>query len=478
MAVWSLLPAFCVGNVFVDVAENVAWGMHFQLGYDKNPYFGAWLTYWFYNIWKTELFSYVLSQFFVFMSLVAMWRLSRRIFRSGFHSLVAVLLMLTIPFFSHSACEFNDDVIEIGLWAMLILFFHRAIMEQSIADWVAVGLVAGLSVMTKYLGVALCVSLGTLLFVLPEGRRAWRGWGLYIAAAIFFALVVPNLLWLSQHDFIAFKYAGGRSAAKMAVTPFPRLVNPLRLVGNYVLPLLLPVAAMAVFFRRERTECVARRDMIFLFPAMFGPFAVSLLFSLLTGGKIIASWLTPYYIVSGIFLVAAFRPSPDVFRLKIFLLFVALFAVTSGVSFGYEHLVRRPYQRRSCSYDSYPGREAARQLTDEWQRRFNRPLKYVVGTRKSSCNMTFYSKDMPHAFFDSDIALSQWIAWDEIEREGALVVWDTEKPPIWLLQYESRLLILPEFEFERAVPAWFRAVAGKPKTAGVTAAILPPADCR
>ncbi len=287
--IWSLLPALCVGNVFIDVAENVAWGMHFQPGYDKNPYFGAWLTYFFYDMFGTEAVSYVLSQFFVFMSLFAMWSMGKRMFHSGFHALVAVLVMLIIPYFSHSACEFNDDVIEIGLWAVMILFFHRALDGQDVWDWAAVGVAGGLAVMTKYLGVAICVSLATLLVILPEGRKSWRRPGIYIAAAIFWALVIPNLVWLYNHDFIAFHYAGGRSVEKTVVVPFPRIVNPLRLIGNYIVPLLLPVAALAVFFRRGRRAVVLRRDMIFLLPVMFGPFVLSLLFSLATGGKIIQS---------------------------------------------------------------------------------------------------------------------------------------------------------------------------------------------
>ena len=50
LVLWTLLPSLCVGNAFIDVSENVAWGQHFQFGYDKNPYFGAWLTYWSYRL--------------------------------------------------------------------------------------------------------------------------------------------------------------------------------------------------------------------------------------------------------------------------------------------------------------------------------------------------------------------------------------------------------------------------------------------
>ena len=62
LVLWTLLPSLCVGNAFIDVSENVAWGQHFQFGYDKNPYFGAWLTYWSYRLIPSECVSYFLSQ--------------------------------------------------------------------------------------------------------------------------------------------------------------------------------------------------------------------------------------------------------------------------------------------------------------------------------------------------------------------------------------------------------------------------------
>ncbi len=42
-ATWSLLPLAVLDNAFIDVLENIVWGGHFQFGYDKNPYLGAWI---------------------------------------------------------------------------------------------------------------------------------------------------------------------------------------------------------------------------------------------------------------------------------------------------------------------------------------------------------------------------------------------------------------------------------------------------
>ena len=45
LIVWTLAPYLLVKGMYVDILENIEWGRHWQLGYDKNPYLGAWLTY-------------------------------------------------------------------------------------------------------------------------------------------------------------------------------------------------------------------------------------------------------------------------------------------------------------------------------------------------------------------------------------------------------------------------------------------------
>lgn len=474
LVLWTLLPSLCVGNAFIDVSENVAWGQHFQFGYDKNPYFGAWLTYWSYRLIPSECVSYFLSQCSVLLAVVSMWKLGRDIFRNRFHALAAVLLMLLIPYHSHSACEFNDDVIEIGLWALFILFFHRAVEKQRIGDWLMVGLAAGLAFMTKYLGAALFLSLGVLLVFTARGRQSWKRWGIYLAGAVFLVLVLPNIVWLFRNDFIAFRYAAQRAELDQEITLLSHLTRPLELLLGFASRLILPFAAVLLFFRRGRERIASKYDVWFLSLAAFGPAALSALFAAVTGGEVLSSWTTPYYVASGVFLVMLMRPEPGRFRLKLFLIFFTVLSVIFAIVFGYEYLLKRPYLKKRIAYDTYPGRESAEYLTAEWRRRYNRPLKYAVGMRREACNLTFYSPDMPVSYFDADVALSQWIDPAEVDREGAVFLWPADAAPGWLEPYQGRLVHLPELEFGRAVAPWFRAVAGKTPPFRLKAAFLPP----
>ncbi len=474
LVLWTLLPTFCVGNAFIDVSENFAWGQHFQFGYDKNPYVGAWLTYWSYRLIPLDFTSYLLSQCSVLVAVISVWKLGLDVFKSRFHALLGVLLMLLVPYYSYSACELNDDVIEISLWALFILFYYRAITKQRLLDWLITGIAAGLAFMTKYLGPALFIPLGALTLFTSEGRQSWRKSGIYLAGVAFLALSLPNLIWLYHNDFIAFRYATGRASLNEAVPLFRHVTNPLNLLFLYVAKLILPAIGTWLIFRPGQRRLTSDFNLKYLVLASTGPIVLSILFSIVTGGKVYTSWTTPYYITSGLLLVALARPLMNRQRLKFFLAGFCVFTVISAIMFGGQYLVKTPYLRKKISYEAFPGQVSARYLTTEWRQRYECPLKYVIGERRESCNVSYYSPDHPVAFFDASVKLSQWIDPADVEREGAVLFWESNSNPGWLNNFRDRLVFLPELEFQRAVAPWFKVIAGDTPTLRFRVAFLPP----
>ncbi len=471
LVLWTVLPSLCVANAYIDVAENFAWGQHLQLGYDKNPYFGAWLTYGIWNLIPSERITYLLSQISVAGAAFCVWFLGKRIFRDSVCAFAAVLLMLAIPFFSHSAAEFNDDVMEIGLWAVCILFFYRAVLDGRITDWLVLGLSAGLAMMTKYLACALLVPLGALLIFTVPGRKVWKTPGPYLAAAVFALICLPNVFWLFENDFISFRYASMRAGLERTEW-IDHLRNPLKFLLDFSTVLLIPFGIAFLFLGRGvRKNCVSGFDAAFLSAAAFGPAACSLLFSLAAGGEVLRSWTTPYFIASGLFVLLIFHPEIGKSKFRILCNAFAVLLTVSVLIFAFEELVRRPYLRRGMAYETYDGREVARWLDSEWNFLTGTRMHYVIALRREACNQTFYGKDHPAAFFDSKTEYCPWIRMDDVMRRGAVAVWDSEFNP----QFPGKKIVrLGTREFERAVPAWFRKLAGKPRTFSLSAAVILP----
>ena len=76
--------------------------------------------------------------------------------------------------------------------------------------WLAVGVAAGLGLLSKYS--ALFLGLGTLIWLLAEARhRPWlkSRWP-YLGAALALLIFLPNLLWQSQHHWETFAFQFGR----------------------------------------------------------------------------------------------------------------------------------------------------------------------------------------------------------------------------------------------------------------------------
>lgn len=480
VAAWTALPSLLLGNSYIDVLENIVWARNFQFGYDKNPYFGAWLTHAAHWVTGESLwFSYLLSQLSVAAALVCVWKLSLRLMPQQRYALIAVLLLLLIPFYSSSATEFNDDVIELSLWAATIYFFHKATSRQHWFDWVMTGLFAGLAFMTKYYGVALLGSMGVFMLASPSGRKSFSRIGMYCCIAVFLLLSVPNLVWLLQNDLVSINYALER--AHISEQDWSgHLINPLRLLGRCVEILAVALTAFAVCFRKRDPRCapISPDNMIYLRVMCFGPLALTLLFSLLSGGKIRFTWVTPCFSLLGLFLAAAWRPAVSLVQIRLLVGIVALFGMVYAGGFTYKAVYESPFKRKSCRYEAFPGEAVSRELTILWRERFQSPVKYVIGQRRESCNFAVHSPDRPNAYFDADISLSPWIDERDIDRHGALVFWGADEIPPWLdnlmTRYSGRIERNPNREYPRATRSWLIMIFGQPKTLEIASAFIRP----
>jgi len=475
LVLWATWQSLCIGNAAIDVAENIAWGQNFDWGYDKNPYFGAWVSYAVFRVFHEyfgEYVFYFVSLFSALLGLFAVYLLAGEIFKSRFAAFLVIPLALLVPCFSHSACEFNDDMLSISLYGLTGLFFYRSVRNGSTGEWLTAGFCAGLALMTKYLAGALLLPLGLLLILTPEGRSCWKRPGIYLGAALFLLLILPNTIWLFEHDFIALKYAAARADLKAAPGWGSHITNFLDAWGGYLLRLLLPLAVLCLL-PRGKASGSSKFDRLFIFAVALGPMILSSLFALLTGGKVLESWLTPYFVFAPLFLVMWYRPIPALAplkRLAVLTITVSLFfmAVTA-----YEFLYRRPYVGPHCNHQIFPGKKLASILTEEWRKRFAIPCPYVVGDRKNSCYMCYYSPDHPRAFFDHDPKLSPWIDPADIRKQGAVIIWRGERTPDYLNLYSGVIHLAP-MKLERQIPRWLRAFVPAPKAETFHAVFVPP----
>jgi len=483
---WTLLPLAVLDNAFIDVSENIIWGSYFQLGYDKNPYLGAWIGYLGYLLAGNGLWSsYLLSQLFVVTGLYAVWRLALRMTTPAGAFLAAVFL-LGVNFYGIKSVELCDDVMELGFWPLLIWSFYRALKDGNrVGAWLLTGFLAGCCFMIKYYGAVLFVSMFLVMLATPEGRAAFRRPGLYLAGVLFTVMSLPNLFWLCGNDMVAFRYAFDRAALDEGARAFDfsyeRLLKyPLRTIERAFSVIAVPlVPFFLLFFRRDAAMPSERFDRRFTAILGWGPFALTLLFAVISGGSVNYSWVVPCFPLLGLFLVVWWKPLLNRFSLRYFTGFVILFGVILLTTFAVRSLWQQPYSKKGCDYENFPGKALSARLTAEWRTRYGTPLPFVIGDRRESCNIAVYSADRPEAYFSANPEFSQWIDEDEIREKGALILFDAraKRRPKWLAKLaESGFARTPEtvVEEERAVPGWFRALAGAPKSDAYVYSFIPP----
>ena len=296
-----------------------------------------------------------------------------------------------------------------------------------------------------------------LMLFTPEGRRAFRTPGPYWAALVCALISLPNLIWLAQNDMVALRYAFGRASlgdgAREVELSYSRLLEqPLRCLNRAVSVLIVPlVPFLLIFFRRDPAMASDLFDRRFVAFLGLGPFAFTLLFSLLSGGSINYSWVVPCFPLSGLFLVLWFKPYINRFSLKWFTGFLIFLWVVFAVIFAGRSLWQQPYRKRGCDYENFPGKALAEHVTREWRTRYGTPLPFVIGPRRESCNVAVYSADRPQAYFSANPEFSQWIDEEEIREKGAVILFDgrPKRRPRWLGRLtESGFSLTPEVRIE------------------------------
>lgn len=439
---WTILPAIFRFTLPLDAMEGTTWGRQLAFGYDKNPFLNAWLTE--LAVWvggQSGWAIYLFSQLCVVAAFWAVWRLGRKIM-SPVHAFIAVVLLEFITNYNIDAVDFDDNVLQLSFWALIIFFFYKALTHQKIRHWVAVGFFAACAMLSKYFVVILFVPMSLFLLTNRDARKNFSKPGLYVAITLFILLILPHLFWLFQHDFLTIKYSFAR--ASTSSTWKSHLWSPWHFGYSYLLGFIVPMIVFLILLPgKARHHIISEQRLIsrfqwqFLLWMGFGPFIFLLLLSLLTGMALHLGWGQPLMTFWGIILVAAAQPVMT--RSKFYrFIGVAIFLFVVMLT-GYSLAILKAGDSSSANY---PSHMVAEKLSREWVAKYHRPLKYIIGPRWEAGIISFYSKDRPAVLIRGDYKISFWVDKNQLKREGALVVWDAS---LGYLQ-SNRMTPLPNIE--------------------------------
>ena len=258
LVVWTVIPILTYRNLQLDLAEGLALGPEWQLGYWKHPPLPWLIDALAYRIAGDVRIVYLLGPLACVIALYALWRLAVQV-TTAQTALIAVLALEGLHFFNFTAVKFNHDVLQLPFWALTGWFVYRAITGQRPADWLLSGLWLAGAFWTKYSVLVLAVPIGCVLLFDPFARPAWRTSGPYLMAAAFLLVIAPQLWWLVDSDFLPLHYADVR--AETAAVWYEWIVFPLRWIASQIFFLLptLALLALALFGTRRNAALPHRR---------------------------------------------------------------------------------------------------------------------------------------------------------------------------------------------------------------------------
>ena len=131
LIIWTLIPTITNNNLPLDVIEALAWGSNLDWGFNKHPPGSAFFPEIFYQIFGAQDWAYyLLSQIFVIIAFIYVWKFSNLIFRKKIYSLVSVLILEGIFFYNFTSPEFNVNVCQLPFWAIVVYYTYQSLNLQ------------------------------------------------------------------------------------------------------------------------------------------------------------------------------------------------------------------------------------------------------------------------------------------------------------------------------------------------------------
>ncbi len=420
---WALLPGLLIESLPLDVVEGVYWGQEWQWGYYKHPPLPAWVLYLFQQ-GIGDFGPFLLSQLCIALTLLCVWRLGCRILdrqRAAF----GVLALMGVYFFTWPTIEFNHNVAQMPIWAAAVLLFHRAISDWRSTDWLLLGLVSGLGMLTKYSYIMLLAAMFLGLLTHPKLRSGLLKPQPWLGVLVMGLVFLPHLWWLMEHDFLPFNYAAARSEA--AAASASRWLGPLKfLLVQLVdhLPLLL-ILLLAGFWRRDSWQRRASGS-AFLFWVGLMPALLTALGALITGAGTRDMWGAPMWNLSGLMLAALVPATVLAQRWRrlcwSFAVFLGVLTVLMTLFVGFKDQIRDKPSRTG-----WPDRALAQALQQQWQQNTDCPLSLVAGDYWLAEMLAINLHPRASAIPDADLGLAPWADMARIRQQGVVLVWQAKE---------------------------------------------------
>tara|TARA_B100000963_G_scaffold340182_1_gene338580 strand:+ start:1694 stop:3067 length:1374 start_codon:yes stop_codon:yes gene_type:complete len=389
LIVWTMVPAISNLNLPLDTIEALAWGSNLSWGFNKHPPFSAFAVELFYILFGANDWAYyLLSQVFVIIAFIYVWKFSNEIFEEKIYAFISLLAIEGIFFYNYTTPEFNVNISQLPFWALTVYFFWKGLKQNKIIYWFLFGAFSAFGFLSKYFFIYILISL--FLYILFFFKKYRANVKYYILSILISLLILlPHFFWLFENNFVTLSYGLARS--NLSDSEFlAHLYNPLIFIYKQLLILLPFFLIIYTILKKVKIKISFKNQKnVFLIFITIVPIILVLLTSFSTGAKIRTMWMTPFYLFFGTLFIKLFQENINLKRIKRFyLIFISLFLVSPILYFTVSKL-------DETKRTDYPGREISRLVQNKWDDNFVNEIKIVVGDEWSAGNLSYHLYSRP-----------------------------------------------------------------------------------
>ena len=416
LIIWTLIPSIFNNNLPLDVIEAIVWSDGWPLGWEKHPPLSSWFPGVFFQVFGNQDWSYyLLSQLFVILSFIVVWKFSLDFFKNKILSLISILLLEGIYFYNFTTPEFNVNVCQLPFWALAVYYCWRGVKGNKYTDWILFGLFAGLGVLSKYLFVYLILAIDLFfIYMIVKKKINYR---CLVSLIPFFLVLLPHLIWLTENNYITINYGLQRAG-----TSDPNFLNHIKNPLIYLVKqigILIPFFAMLLFAvsKFKPKFNLKDRKLIFLLIINIAPLVLIFLTSIILGARIRTMWMTPFYLFSAVLLIYIFQNKIILNKLKSFFIVFFIFFIISPIAYSYVSISQN--EKRT----DYPGKKIAKVVQEKWQENFKNKIGIVGGDYWHGGNLFYNLESKPKW---DNIFESKKKSSTENKNDGFVLIGDTE----------------------------------------------------
>ena len=267
LIVWTLIPTLTNNNLPLDVIEALAWGNNLDWGFNKHPPGSAFFPEMMFQIFGAHDWAYyLLSQIFVVIAFIVVFKFSEQLFKDKTLSLISVLLLEGILFYNFTTPEFNVNVCQLPFWALCVHYTWKLFDKQQIAfrDCFWLGVFSAIGFLSKYLFIYLLITIDLLFFYVIFIKKYKKfDFKYLLSLEVFIVLLIPHLVWLTNNDYITITYGLARTGLENS-SLLDHIIYPLIFLGKQT-GILIPFFIMSFFLIQKFKFKTSLKDKKLLF---------------------------------------------------------------------------------------------------------------------------------------------------------------------------------------------------------------------